>query len=354
MIKREVISCPILSLFFVVLNACTTVAVSPSDNIKSTLPSIITLVDKQNIRSQGFELKDGQLHFSENGQRISISRLDVYQIETIDRKKNLLKYTLSGATFGGLVGLKEILSASASSAGWEIIAFPLIVLSTSVIAGAGAYVIADRTYYDVNPLNLTQKTEYSSTLFSTKLDGIKGYDEKRKRYHFGVNLGGGYSRLPAISKNIDSVAQGRPEDSIMANIEFGKWINSNTAWGANIFMLNASNFGGDKYFVTRGIFSLGPQIIHFPSRYGVYYKAAANYGVYFESIEDSTQLDSSGIGKIVYENSFNTVSASGSIGYAYTLNRRINISAEFIGRVNYIGNNNSAGMLSLLIGLHWY
>lgn len=340
----------IFFLFFV--NACTKISVVPSDKIKSNLHSRITLTDNQQIRSEGFELTGGHLKISEAKESISIPSSDVHEIETIDRQKYLSKSLIGGATTGAIIALYEILTVAQPYAGWSIIAAPMVVISSGLVAGIGAYTIAGRTYYELNPLEPGRVTEYSLNLLDSKLAKKKSFN-KRRKYHFGLNLGGGYSRLPAISKNIASVGQGLPENSFFANAEFGKWIDHKTIWGGNLFMLNANNSNSTN-FATRGIFSFGPQITHFPSRYGFYYKASLNYGVYFESVEDINQLENSASGKIVHEKSFSTLGTSGSIGYAFTLNGRINLTAELSGRAHIISNNKTASMLAVTIGLHRY
>lgn len=342
-----------LILCFILINACTTIVVAPSDNIKSKLHSRITLIDNQKIRSDGFKLIEDHLIITEDEKKISIPRSDVHQIETVNRQKYLPKSLIGGAATGGVISLYEILTVAEPYAGWSLLVTPLMIISSGVVAGIGAYAIADRTYYEFNPLQENRTTEYSLNLLDVKSQENKLSFNSRKRFHFGLNLGGGYSRLPSIEKNLGSIGQGSPEDSIFAIAAFGKWIDHKTVLGGNLFMLMTNN-SDITYFANRGIFSIGPQITHFPSRYGFYYKASLNYGVYFESIEKLNPQESGDVGEIVYDKSFNTLGASGSIGYAYTLHDRINLTAEISARTNIIFKNRRAGMLAFTFGLHSY
>ncbi len=352
-LKLQIITRLFFICIFTFLTSCTTVPVKPSDQLSTKSLSTITLIDKQQIRSNGFEVKQDQLIFSHNGEQQSIPVTDIHKITSIERWNFARKSAVGGAAVGTVGGIHYLLTASSAELqAWGIITIPAAIGALYVYAGVAAYIIGNRTIYEFNPLELNTETAYSAKL-QINTEKNNTLSSILDSFHLGINIGGGYGRFPRIEDYTTSLGQDTKVIPLAANLELGKWVDNNTIWGVQVY--SSSAFDGDENFsANRGTFSIGPQIIYFPYRYGLYYKGSATYTIYYEDIEDLNNLDNNGYTNKIYEKNLDGIGIFGSIGYVYPITKHINISTELMTQAHYISNNNPIASASLLLGLHWY
>ncbi|HFD33397.1 MAG TPA: hypothetical protein ENJ28_11910 [Gammaproteobacteria bacterium] len=344
--KLILLSC--LTLF----SACTTIKINPDENLQHNDQTIVVLTDKEHIKSQGFVLRDRKVYLQENNQQVVIPVDDVHKITAINRRDFAKSAAKAGAAAGAIAGAYEIATAGAFMQGYAILAFPVIVVGLGAYAGAAAYLIGNRTYYELNPLDVSRQTAYSISLRQTS-ENKNSPPTQWGGYHLGFTMGPGIAYFKKINDFSTPLAQNRKTELFSGRLSFGKWTTPETIWGANI-SLSDSIDSNISHSANRGVFALGPQLIYFPSRYGLFYRGAVNFTNYYETVEDVTTLDSSGMGKIIYEKSYIGLGLSGSIGYAIPIFKRINISAELSGDAYFIDSKNTIGSASVMFGLHWF
>jgi len=331
-----------VAIFIFLLAVCTSALAEEYDRLESTLETQITLTDNQKIRIKGFELKDKQLYFRENSKAVTVPSEDIHKIEVIDRWSPVLKYAGIGTAVGG-----GLLLYGSYVYHIFFLYVPVGTLASAIAGGATGYAIADKTYYELNPLNVQRQTEYSKKLVAAKSGFGWG------SYSLGVDLGiiNAFASMPKLGADYESLAQDLPESGFSLRLSLSKRISYKTLVGINALSLNASDANAN-YFAHRSLFLVGPQITHFPSRYDFYLKGSANLGMYSEEVRKSGKEWEN---PSLYLNDDAAFGVTGGVGYAFPNAGRVKLTTELSAQLyQVVGNKTPVASMVGMIGLYWY
>ena len=110
--------------------------------------SKIQLKDDRSFQSRGFHIQKGEVTFQHQGKQQTLPLSEIKEITTTNRLSALGKGAAYGLVGGVLFGLVAF-PFDAASAGWSIIAIPLVGLEGAVIGAASGLLIGSKRKYTV-------------------------------------------------------------------------------------------------------------------------------------------------------------------------------------------------------------
>jgi len=345
----------ILIIFiFLSLTSCATVSVSPEEEVHSSLSSTITLADTRTVSSEGFVLSADRLNIINNGEKISIPRHEVLQIETIDRMGMAQRLAKGGTVGAGALALYSLYDVLNTAPEWGLIYVPamaIIVVGVGAIGGAVGYVVGERTYYQLYPSTAESSAVHSQPIPSVTND-LSGVT-LTSGLHAGLNVGAAMAYLPKVGDNTKNVGQASNVWSFVSQAELGlrvkpKWLVDGT------FSIVSAYDQKDNFAASRSMSLFGLQATYFPQTEGFYYKGGVKYGIYSEIIEDITQPGSNGFGEILFESNERAMGVSASIGVANAVYGRIKLATELSAQGFVVPGKEPIALIAGTVGLHWY
>ncbi|MDH3325986.1 MAG: hypothetical protein OEM38_04630, partial [Gammaproteobacteria bacterium] len=321
------------------MSACTSHQVKRGEVVNVEQVSTITLANKQQLRTNGFKLKDDQVTVSINNAESILETKDIEKIVSVDRYRGLKYGAYAGAAVGVAVSVDILLGMDS----WLAFLIPVVMVAYPAMGGGAGYLVGHRTVYDFNPpreISVTQKTNNVTPNLSEIQTGSP--------FHIGLNLGVGGGRMPKMRDYpTDAGKETSVKDVLGVSLEIGGRYNSNFIVGGHISSFNTTSFDPNRPLaVDRSISSIGPDLTYFPHRYGFYMKGGFDLASMNMSVRPDTQTET-----VNYTKDYGGYGLFAGGGYAYPISTHLHVGVEALAHAYQFSGIENPVLTTISVGL---